>query len=159
MQLNNLTTTFKKKKKKKIGRGMGSGHGKTSCKGSKGQKSRKGFSSRAGFEGGQMPLYRKIPKRGFNNARFREEYFVLNVAALNDFAENIELTRELLIKKGVLSKKDSRKLKILGSGELKKKLNVLADKFSESAKTKITAAGGTWKIADIKEVEKKEDKE
>ncbi len=124
--------------RKRLGRGPGSGTGKTAGKGHKGQKSRSGYSRREGFEGGQMPLTRRVPKRGFTNI-FRKEYSVINVSALEELDGTIGPTELLelgLAKKGAL-------VKILGDGDLSKSLTVRAHKFSASARTKIEAAGGT----------------
>lgn len=129
-----------KKKKKRVGCGNGSGHGKTSCRGQKGQLARSGVSFRFGFEGGQNPLYRRLPKRGFNNAEFRKDYEILNLDRLAAFGES-EITPEFLYSKGVLQAKGGR-LKILGQGELSKPLTVKAHRFSASAKEKIEKAGG-----------------
>lgn len=129
-----------KKKRKRLGCGIGSGHGKTSTRGQKGQKSRSGYSQRAGFEGGQNPYYRRLPKRGFNNADFRTEYAVVNLETLANLSE-AEVTPEKLRELGLVKKlKDG--LKVLGRGTLDKPLIVKAHKFSESAKEKITQAGG-----------------
>jgi large subunit ribosomal protein L15 len=125
------------------GRGHGSGNGKTAGKGHKGQKARSG-APRPGFEGGQMPLYRRLPKRGFTN-RNTKEIVAINVDLLNRFEDNTEVTVELLLESGVLSAaKDG--VKILGNGEVTKKLNVKANAFSASAKEKIEAAGGTVEV-------------
>ena len=126
------------------GRGAGSGNGKTAGKGHKGQKARSGGSIRPGFEGGQMPLQRRIPKRGFTNI-FAKEIVAINVDKLNIFEDGTEVTPELLIETGVIGKvKDG--VKILGNGELTKKLTVKANKFSKSAEEKITAAGGKFEV-------------
>ena len=125
------------------GRGHGSGNGKTAGKGHKGQKARSG-APRPGFEGGQMPLYRRLPKRGFTN-RNTKEIVSINVDVLNRFEDNTEVTVELLLESGAVSAvKDG--VKILGNGELTKKLNVKANAFSASAKEKIEAAGGTVEV-------------
>ncbi len=125
------------------GRGHGSGNGKTAGKGHKGQKARSG-APRIGFEGGQMPLYRRIPKRGFKN-RNHKEIVGINVSMLERFENGDEVTVEALIEKGII--KDARDgIKILGNGELSKKLTVKVDAFSESAKEKIEAAGGTAEV-------------
>ena len=129
-----------KKRRKRLGCGIGSGHGKTSTKGHKGQRARSGFSLRPGFEGGQNPLYRRLPKRGFNNNAFRKEYAVVNLETLNQFQET-EISPELLTARGIV-KKNSDRIKILGNGEIKKAVTVKAHRFSESAKVKITKAGG-----------------
>ena len=126
--------------KKRVGRGPGSGHGKTAGRGEKGQKSRSGYSSQLGFEGGQMPLHRRVPKRGFTNI-FKEEYSVLNVSDLDGFENGATVDAAALRKAGVV--KGRNKVKVLGNGELKKKLTVVADKFSAAARQKIEAAGGS----------------
>jgi large subunit ribosomal protein L15 len=128
-------------KRKRVGRGPGSGKGVTAGRGHKGQKSRSGYSRRAGFEGGQMPLYRRLPKRGFTNI-FAKRYVVLNVRDLNQFEEGVDVSAEMLKETGYV-KKTHDGLRILGEGELKKKLTVKARHFSESARRKIEAAGGT----------------
>jgi len=132
------------KKAKRVGRGTGSGHGKTSTRGHKGQKARSGGGVRPGFEGGQMPLYRRLPKRGFTNI-FKKVYEVINVDQLNVFEDNSRVTPELLIEKGfVKGAKDG--IKILGNGELNVKLEVSAHAFSKSAIEKIEAAGGKAEV-------------
>ena len=131
------------KSRKRIGRGRGSGQGKTSGRGHKGAASRAGWSRRPGFEGGQMPLVRRMPKRGFTNAQFRRLYHLVNVSTLEArFAEGAEITAQVLADAGVI-RDTSLPLKVLGQGDLKKKLNVTAAKFSASARAKIEAAGGT----------------
>ena len=125
------------------GRGHGSGNGKTAGKGHKGQKARSG-APRPGFEGGQMPLYRRLPKRGFTN-RNRIDYAELNVARLNAFEDGVTVDVETLCTMGIIKDLKSG-LKILGGGELSKKLNVKANAFSESARQKIEAAGGTCEV-------------
>ena len=130
--------------RKRIGRGIGSGTGKTSGKGHKGQNARSGGGVRPGFEGGQMPLYRRLPKRGFTNI-FAKQYVAVNVAELERFENGTEVTAELLKEVGVISKiKDG--VKVLGRGELTKKLTVKVAKFSESAKEKIDKAGGKAEV-------------
>jgi large subunit ribosomal protein L15 len=124
--------------KKRVGRGMGSGMGKTSTRGHKGQRSRSGSRMMRGFEGGQMPLHRRLPKRGFTNI-FRVEYQVVNLDRLVELGEK-NITPELLVKHGLASKNDL--IKILGDGELKSALTVQAHKFSKSAQEKIAKAGG-----------------
>jgi large subunit ribosomal protein L15 len=126
---------------KRKGRGTATGQGKTAGRGLNGQNSRSGGGVRLGFEGGQMPLYRRIPKRGFTNI-WRTEYETVNVEALNVFEDGTEITKALLIEKGLI-RKSGNGLKILGDGELTKKLTVKADKYSKSAKEKIEAAGGS----------------
>jgi large subunit ribosomal protein L15 len=130
-------------KRKRVGRGRGSGHGKTCGRGHKGVGQRAGGSIRRLTEGGQMPLFRRIPKRGFSNAPFRTEYDIVNVCDLDElFSNGDEVTKQTLVKVGLL-RNDRVLVKILGDGDLAKKLTVLADRFSKSAKDKITAAGGT----------------
>ena len=132
------------KKAKRVGRGVGSGHGKTSTKGHKGQKARSGGVKPAGFEGGQMPLQRRIPKRGFTN-KFRKEYAVVNLRDLEKMAGPDPITPEALKQNGLI--KDMKAgVKVLGMGELKTKLTVRAHKFSKSAEEKISRAGGKAEI-------------
>lgn len=128
------------KKRKRVGRGDGSGHGKTSCRGHKGQRARSGGGTRPGFEGGQMPLQRRIPKRGFHNP-FRVEAAVINLSHLETFPSGTDVTPELLAQKGLVRGKN-RRIKILGDGSLSKALNVKAHGFSSQAAEKIEAAGG-----------------
>jgi large subunit ribosomal protein L15 len=140
MNLSNLRAPKKANtNKKRVGRGMGSGMGKTSTRGHKGQGSRSGSSLMRGFEGGQMPLHRRLPKRGFTNI-FRTEYTVLNLDRLAELEEG-ELTIEFFAAKGLI-KKNEGLLKILGNGELTKAITVHAHKFSKSAQEKIEKAGG-----------------
>ena len=126
---------------KRLGCGESSGHGKTSGEGHKGQKARSGGSIRLGFEGGQMPLIRRLPKRGFGNGAFRGTYAIINLADLERFDADTRVTEEVLREKGLL-KGSVDGVKVLGRGELTKKLTVEADKFSESARQKIEQAGG-----------------
>lgn len=131
---------------KRLGRGIGSGLGKTSGKGHKGQNARSGGGVRPGFEGGQMPLVRRIPKRGFNN-RFRKVYSIVNISALEAKFENgAVVDAEALIVSGILSKIEDAGVKVLGGGELTKALTVKADKFSASAKEAIEKAGGNVEV-------------
>jgi large subunit ribosomal protein L15 len=130
--------------RKRVGRGVGSGMGKTSTRGHKGQNARSGGGVRLGFEGGQNPLYRRLPKRGFNN-KFRVEYAVVNVQDLNAFEAGTEVTPELLKQAGLV-KDQLDGIKILGTGELTVKLTVKANKFSQSAVDKIQAAGGQTEV-------------
>jgi len=130
---------------KRLGRGIGSGKGKTSGKGHKGQWARSGGGVRIGFEGGTMPLIRRLPKRGFTNY-FRKEYSIVNLSSLELFADGEVINAENLLSAGVLSKLEPAGLKILGGGELTKKLTVVADKVSASAKEAIEKAGGTVEI-------------
>ena len=129
-------------KRKRVGRGMGSGMGKTSTRGHKGQGSRSGMRLLRGFEGGQMPLHRRLPKRGFKNI-FREEYSIVNVERLEAIGET-EITPDVLKKAGVVDGRSP--VKILGNGELKSALTVHAHKFSKSAQEKITKAGGKFEV-------------
>ena len=138
-----------KHRRKRIGQGEGSGHGKTSGRGGKGQTARSGSSVRIGFEGGQMPLIRRIPKRGFNNARHTVEYIPVNLEALNDFEDGARVDAAALRKAGLANGRLPR-IKILGSGELTKKLTVSAHAFSGSARSKIEAKGGTCEIINPK---------
>jgi large subunit ribosomal protein L15 len=128
--------------KKRVGRGMGSGMGKTSARGHKGQRSRSGSRMMRGFEGGQMPLHRRMPKRGFTNI-FRKEFNIVNLDRLSAIGEST-ITPDVLLKAGVISTKHP--VKILGNGELSAALTVHAHKFSKSAQEKITAAGGKFEV-------------
>lgn len=133
-----------KKRKKRVGRGVGSGHGKTSCKGHKGQKARSGGTKGPGFEGGQMPLQRRIPKRGFKN-RFAREFAILNLKDMNALEDIDIITPEILLERGIL--KDLKcGLKILGDGDLQRPVTIRADSFSASALAKIAAAGGKAEV-------------
>ena len=146
MKLNELKYNEGSKKEiKRLGRGSSSGTGKTSGRGENGQKSRSGGGVRVGFEGGQLPLYRRLPKRGFSNAMFKKTYAVINVSDLNAFEDGMEVTPELLFEMGIIKKQLSG-IKVLGNGELEKKLNVKAHKFSDVAKQKIEAAGGKAEV-------------
>jgi len=134
-----------RRRAKRVGRGTGSGHGKTSGRGQKGQGARSGGTKEPWFEGGQTPLVRRVPKRGFNN-RFRKEYAVVNVAALAErFEDGAAVTPESLSERGLLKGRD-RKVKILGDGELSRPLEVRAHAFSRSAVAKIEAAGGKVEV-------------
>lgn len=129
-------------RKKRVGCGEGGGHGKTSGRGGKGQSARSGSSIRPGFEGGQMPLYRKLPHRGFNNYNFRVTYAIINVGDLARLDDSVtEVNADTLAQAGLI-RPDGRKIKILGDGELSRALKVTAAKFSDSAKAKIEKAGG-----------------
>lgn len=134
-----------KHKTKRIGRGTGSGMGKTSTRGQKGQWSRSGGGVRIGFEGGQMPLARRLPKRGFTNI-FKKVYSVINVERLENLEDGTVVTAELLKSKGIISKIEKDGLKVLGRGELTKKLTVKASKVSASAKELIEKAGGSVEV-------------
>ena len=133
------------KTRKRVGRGPGSGIGKTSGRGENGQKSRSGYSHKPGFEGGQLPLYRRLPKRGFTNARFKVEYAVINLDDLNKFDNGAEITPEILKEMGML-KNQLDGVKVLGNGTLEKKLTVKAHKFSASAKQQIEKLGGKVEV-------------
>ena len=132
------------KERKRIGRGPASGQGKTAGKGHKGQKARAGRGMQIGFEGGQMPLQRRVPKRGFNNI-FAEEWIAINVAALEVFEDGAIVDAAALAEKNII-KKANKPVKVLGNGKLTKKLTVKAAKFSESAKEKIEKAGGKAEV-------------
>mgnify|MGYP003403028478 CR=1 FL=1 len=132
-------------RRKVVGRGPGSGHGKTSGRGEKGQKARSGGGVHIWFEGGQTPLFKRLPRRGFSNARFATRYAVVNVSDLNRFKDGEVVTPELLIESGLV-KKELDGIKVLGNGELTKKLTVKADKFSSTAKAKIENVGGTTEV-------------
>ena len=139
------TVAGKYKARKRIGRGNGSGSGKTAGRGHKGAHSRAGFSRKRFHEGGQMPLFRRIPKRGFSNYDFATRYEIVNVSQLDRFEEGTVVNAEQLCKVGLVSGTDC-KVKVLGNGELTKKLEVVACKFSKSAEEKITNCGGQAKI-------------
>lgn len=130
---------------KRLGRGIGSGLGKTSGKGHKGQWARSGGGVRPGFEGGQIPLARRLPKRGFNN-KFAIEYDIVNLDSLNVFEDGTVVTPELLAENGIVTVKNNGGVKVLGNGQLTKKLTVKADKFSASAKAAIEAAGSVAEV-------------
>lgn len=131
--------------RKRKGRGAGSGTGKTSGRGANGQNSRSGGGVRPGFEGGQMPLIRRLPKRGFNNP-FRKIYNVINIETLNRFDDNVEITAEFLKEQGVIKKIEKNGLKILGDGNLEKSLRIKATKFTKTAIEKIEAVGGKAEV-------------
>jgi large subunit ribosomal protein L15 len=134
---------------KRLGCGESSGHGKTSGKGHKGQKARSGGSIRLGFEGGQMPLIRRLPKRGFNNARFHKTYAIINLTDLNEFKSGT-VVNEKLLRESNLVRGNVFGVKILGDGELKHDLKIEADKFSASAREKIEKAGGTITVREAR---------
>ena len=143
MNLSNIRAPKKaSEKRKRVGRGMGSGMGKTSTRGHKGQRSRSGSRMMRGFEGGQMPLHRRMPKRGFNNI-FRKEYSIVNLESLANLGETT-ITPDVLRQAGVI--KTKHPVKILGDGELKSAITVHAHKFSKSAQEKITKAGGKFEV-------------
>ena len=145
MKLNELQPAAgAKKAPKRVGRGVGSGLGKTSAKGHKGQKARSG-AKKNGFEGGQMPLARRLPKRGFTNI-YAKEYTVINISDLNNLQDGTEVTAELLKKMGIISKIEKDGLKVLGRGELNRKLTVKEAKFTKTAEEAIKAAGGNVEV-------------
>ena len=133
-----------RKTRNRVGRGIGSGNGKTAGRGTKGQNSRSGGGVRPGFEGGQMPIFRRLPKRGFKNPN-RVEYAIVNLDTLNRFEDGTEVTPELLVETGIV-KNEKGGIKILGNGKLETKVSVKANKFSTSAKEAIEAAGGTAEV-------------
>ncbi|MGM0838813.1 MAG: 50S ribosomal protein L15 [Bacillota bacterium] len=133
-----------RKERNRVGRGTGSGNGKTSGRGHKGQNARSGGGVRPGFEGGQTPLFQRLPKRGFTNIH-RKEYAIINLDALNRFEDGTEVTPELLLETGLVSKLNAG-LKVLGNGSIEKKLTVRAHKFSSAAKEAIEAAGGSVEV-------------
>lgn len=144
MKLENLSPAYgSTKKRKRVGRG--GKYSKTAGAGEKGQNARSGGGVRVGFEGGQLPLFRRLGKRGFNNARFRTVYATINVSDLNRFEENTVVTPELLIETGIINK-ELDGIKVLGNGELTKKVTVKAHKFSATAKEKIESVGGKTEV-------------
>jgi len=147
MILNDVHTGIQKRKpRKRIGRGPGSGHGKTSGRGHNGYFSRSGSRRRQGFEGGQMPLFRRVAKRGFNNAAFADTVVIINVGQLEKaFDDGADVTVESLVKRGLIPGRHDA-LKVLGDGELSKKFTVKAHRFSKSAEQKIVAAGGKFEL-------------
>ncbi len=134
------------KKRKRVGRGRGSGHGKRSTRGDKGQKARKGYSMRVVFEGGQTPAYKRFPKRGFSNENWERRFTVINVGDLCELTDLAEITPEVLMAKGVVKKLESQGLKVLGDGDVTRAMTVKANKFSKSAVQKIEAAGGKVEV-------------
>lgn len=145
MKLHELNKTPEAKNIKRVGRGPGSGTGKTSGRGEKGQKSRSGSSIPAWFQGGQSALFRRLPKRGFNNARFKNEFAVINLSDLNRFNDGDVVTPEVLKDLGII-KKPLSGIKVLGNGTLDKKITIKAHRFTSSAVTKIEKAGGTAEV-------------
>ena len=134
------------KAKKRLGRGIASGTGKTAGRGHKGQKARSGGGVRPGFEGGQMPLFRRLPKRGFTNI-FKKQYAIVNVEALNQFENGAEITLDTLLEKGIVKKIDAKDgLRVLGNGEINVSVHVKAEYFTKSAAEKIEAAGGKAEV-------------
>ena len=145
MKLDELTPAQSTKSRTRVGRGIGSGLGKTSGKGHKGQNARSGGGVRTVFEGGQTPLYRRLPKRGFNNYEFQTKYAVINVSDLNRFEDGTTVSPALLKEMGLV-KKELDGIKVLGNGTLEKKLTVQAHKFSKTAKEKIEASGSKIEV-------------
>ena len=144
MNLADVRTAYiPRKSRKRVGRGPGSGKGKTCGRGHKGQQSRSGGGTRVGFEGGQMPLYRRLPKRGFTNARFKVTFSIVNVAQLEKTFQDGDTVDSTAIRESHLVNAKTGPIKVLGGGELSKKLSVSVQGFSESARRKIEAAGGT----------------
>lgn len=149
MELNELRPSVPRKARKRVGRGESSGLGKTAGKGSNGQKSRAGGGTKPGFEGGQMPIIRRTPKRGFSNYTFKKEYAIINLDVLNRFEEGTVVTPELLLETGLVSKLLDG-LKVLGNGNLEKKISVEAHKVSKSAQKAIEEKGGSVEIIEVK---------
>jgi large subunit ribosomal protein L15 len=136
------------KKRKRVGRGPGSGHGKTATRGHKGQKARSGAKKSPGFEGGQMPMQRRLPKRGFKNYPFKLEFAIVNLRDIAKIETSDEITPDVLVEKGLI-KKVLDGVKVLGSGEVSRSVTVKAHAFSESAKKKIAAAGGKAEVIEF----------
>ena len=146
MKLENLPKTAELKATKRVGRGPGSGMGKTSTRGENGQKSRSGASIKPWFQGGQSPLYRRLPKRGFNNARFTTRYAIINLSDLNKFFNDGDVVSEEILKERGIIKNRLSGIKVLGNGVLEKKLTVKANRFTSSAVSKIEDAGGKAEV-------------
>ncbi len=146
MKLENLPKTEELKTKKRVGRGPGSGMGKTSTRGQKGQKSRSGVSIKPWFQGGQATIYRQIPKRGFNNNRFTTRFAIINLSDLNNFFNDGDVVDEKVLKERGIIKKRLSGIKILGNGELTKKLTIKANRFTSAAVSKIENAGGKAEV-------------
>ncbi|ALV22253.1 MULTISPECIES: 50S ribosomal protein L15 [Carnobacterium] len=145
MKLHELTyAEGSRKERNRVGRGSSSGNGKTSGRGQKGQKSRSGGGVRLGFEGGQTPLFRRLPKRGFTNIN-RKEYAIVNLETLNRFEDGTEVTPAMLVESGII-KAEKSGIKVLGNGQVERKLTVKASKFSQAAKEAIEAAGGSIEV-------------
>jgi large subunit ribosomal protein L15 len=143
LRLNNLSpSTGARRQKKRVGRGQGSGLGKTAGRGHKGAKARSGGGVKLGFEGGQMPMHRRLPKQGFTNI-FKTEYIIVGLSDLDTFEAGTVVNREVLQNAGIIGKREQRQIKILANGEISKSLTVEADKVSQGARDKIIAAGGT----------------
>ena len=144
LKLNNLSPSKgARRNKKRLGRGPGSGHGKTAARGHKGARSRSGYTMKPGFEGGQMPLHRRLPKRGFNNI-FKQEYVIVSLSDLDRFEAGSTVDRQALVDAGVI-RKNAGPVKVLANGEITTAITLEVDKISGAARDKITAAGGTVK--------------
>ena len=146
MKLNTLPKTAELKARKRVGRGPGSGMGKTSTTGENGQKSRSGVSIKPWFQGGQSPIYRRVPKRGFNNARFTTRFAVINLSELNKFFNDGDVVSEEILKERGIIKKRLSGIKVLGNGNLEKKLTIKANRFTSAAVSKIEDAGGKAEV-------------
>ena len=146
MKLNTLPKTAELKTRKRVGRGPGRGMGKTATRGENGQKSRSGVSIKPWFQGGQAPIYRRIPKRGFNNARFTTRFAVINLSDLNKFFNDGDVVTEEILKERGIIKKRLGGIKILGNGNLDKKLTIKANRFTSAAVSKIEDAGGKAEV-------------
>lgn len=146
MKLNTLPKTAELKSRKRVGRGPGSGMGKTATRGENGQKSRSGVSIKPWFQGGQSPIYRRVPKRGFNNARFTTRFAVINLSDLNKFFNDGDVVSEEILKERGIIKKRLSGIKVLGNGNLEKKLTIKANRFTSSAVSKIEDAGGKAEV-------------
>ncbi|GBE12868.1 50S ribosomal protein L15 [bacterium BMS3Bbin14] len=145
LTLNNLSPAAgSRRNKKRVGRGPGSGHGKTATRGHKGALSRSGYTQKLGFEGGQMPLHRRLPKRGFTNI-FKKEYVLVGLSDLNRFESGSTVNREALVKAGVIKKSDAIMVKVLANGDISISITLEVDKVSAGARAKIEAAGGSVK--------------
>ena len=144
LRLNNLAPSEgSRRQRKRVGRGPGSGHGKTATRGHKGARSRSGYTNKPGFEGGQMPLQRRLPKRGFTNI-FKKEYVIVSLDALDTFEKGATVDRNALVEAGVIKESDGM-VKVLANGEISKAITLDVDKFSSGARAKIEAAGGSVK--------------
>jgi large subunit ribosomal protein L15 len=146
MKLNTLPKTAELKSRKRVGRGPGSGMGKTATRGENGQKSRSGVSIKPWFQGGQSPIYRRVPKRGFNNAQFTTRFAIINLSDLNKFFNDGDVVSPEILKERGIIKKQLSGVKVLANGELEKKLTVKANRFSSAAVTKIENAGGKTEV-------------
>ena len=146
MKLNTLPKTAELKSRKRVGRGPGSGMGKTSTRGENGQKSRSGVSIKPWFQGGQSPIYRRVPKRGFNNAQFTTRYAIINLSDLNKFFNDGDVVSEEILKERGIIKKRLSGIKVLGNGNLEKKLTIKANRFTSAAVSKIEDAGGKAEV-------------